>query len=322
MQTVMRVLVIAFGLGLSALPSLAQVWPAKPIKLMVPWAPGGSVDVLARTLQPHLQDGLKQPVVVENRAGAGGNIGSDVVAKAPGDGYSLLFSVNSTHVMNPALLASMSFKPIDDFATISVLTRVINVLVVHPSVPAGDVRELIAVAKARPNALAYGSAGIGSPPHLAMEQFRRAAGIEVLHVPYKGGAPANADLVAGQVQLMITAYANVQAYVNAGRLKLLAVTEPRRLPELPNVPTIAETIAGYDFSSYYGLLAPRDTPEPVRARLNSEVRRVMGLPEVQARLTSLGLVPAVTTPEEYEKLLRADLVKWTRLIRDMGVRAE
>jgi len=196
------------------------------------------------------------------------------------------------------------------------------VLVVHPSVPAGDVRELIAVAKARPNALAYGSAGIGSPPHLAMEQFRRAAGIEVLHVPYKGGAPANADLVAGQVQLMITAYANVQAYVNAGRLKLLAVTEPRRLPELPNVPTIAETIAGYDFSSYYGLLAPRDTPEPVRARLNSEVRRVMGLPEVQARLTSLGLVPAVTTPEEYEKLLRADLVKWTRLIRDMGVRAE
>ena len=317
-----RILLPAFFLVLPAAAAFADDWPAKPVKLMVPWASGGSVDVLARILQPHLQEGLKQPMVVDNKAGAGGNIGTDIIAKSPPDGYSLLFSVNSTHVMNPALMPAMPFKPVDDFAPISVLTRVINVLVVNSSLPANDVRELVILAKSQPKALAYGSAGIGSPPHLAMEQFRRAAGIDVLHVPYKGGAPATADLAAGRVQVMITAYANVQQYIAAGRLRLLAVTEPKRLAELPNVPTIAETVAGYDFSSYYGLLAPKDTPESVRTRLNAEARRIMALPDVKNKLASLGLVPATTTPDEYDKLLRADLVKWTRLIKEMGVRAE
>lgn len=311
------------ALAAGAIPAVwSQDWPSSPIKVVVPWPAGGSVDVLARVLSQPMSEGLKQQIVVENRAGAAGNIGSDAVAKAAPDGYTLLLGSNSTHVMNPALFQRMPFKGVDDFTPIAALVRATTVLVAHPTVPAATVGELIVHARAKPGVLTYASAGVGSQPHLSAELFRKAAGVDIVHVPYKGSAQATVDVVGGQVHLMFTAYANVQEYVKAGKLKLLAVVEAERSPLVPQTPTIAETLPGFDVSAYYCLLGPAGMPRAIQSRLQAEALRVLSLPDVSARLQGLGLVAAPRPGADLERQLRTDLMKWSAIIKETGARAD
>jgi len=305
-----------------AVPASAQPYPARPIRLVVPWAPGGSTDVLARIIAQKFNEAWGQPVLVENRPGASGNLGSDLVAKAAPDGYTLLVGSMSTHAMNGALYAKMPFRPVEDFAPVAILAYVTNVLVAHPSVKAGSVAELIALARANPGRLNYASAGSGSTNHLSAALFEKMAGITMTHVPYKGGAPAVVDLVSGQVDVFFTGSTNVLGHVKSGKLKLLGVTEATRARVLPDLPTVGETLPGYEMAVWYGMFAPAGTPADVVTKLNAEVNRIMHLPEVTARLAPLGAEVATQGVAEFGRILRADEQKWSRIIREVGARAE
>ena len=314
--------VVTFLLAISAAGVLAQAYPAKPIRFVVPWAPGGSTDVLARIIAQKLNESWGQPMLVENRPGASGNLGSDVVAKAAPDGYTILVGSMSTHAMNGALYAKMPFKPVDDFAPVAILAYVTNVLVAHPSVKANTVAELIAFARANPAKLNYASAGSGSTNHLSAALFEKMAGISMTHVPYKGGAPAVVDLVGGQVDVFFTGSTNVLGHVKSGKLKLLGVTETNRAKVLPDLPTVGETLPGYEMAVWYGMFAPAGTPADLVAKLNTEVNRIMQLPDVTARLAPLGAEVVTHGVAEFGRILRADEQKWTRIIREVGARAE
>ncbi len=310
-------------LALAAAGAAAQAaYPNKTVKLIVPWAPGGSTDVLARILAHDMNKAWGQPVLVENKPGASGNIGSDLVAKAAPDGYTLLVGSMSTHAMNGALFSKMPFRPVDDFAPIALLAYVTNVLVVHPSVSANSVKELIALAKASPGKLSYASAGVGSTNHLSAELFLRMAGIDMLHVPYKGGAPAVTDLVGGQVAVFFTGSTNVLEYVKSGKLKLLAVTEAQRAKIFPDLPTVGETLPGYEMGVWYGMFAPAGTAPEIVSKVNAEANRIMGLPEVRAKLAALGVETVSKSPAEFSRILRADEKKWGKIIREVGARAD
>jgi len=300
----------------------ADAYPTKPVTLIVPWAAGGSTDILARVLSEHLTKALGQPVIVDNRPGASGNIGSATVARAQPDGYTLLIGSMSTHAMNPALMPNMPFKGVDDFTPLGLLAYVTNTMVVHPSVPARNVKELIAYAKANPGKLAYASAGSGSTNHLSAVLFEKMAGVEMLHVPYKGGAPAVVDLVAGQTQLLFSAGTQTLPHVKAGKLRLLAVTEARRSPLLPDVPTVGETVPGYELSVWYGAFGPKNMPADLVARLNREINKVMTLPEVKAKMDAIGVETTTSTPQAFAKILRRDADRYGKLIRDLGIKAE
>jgi tripartite-type tricarboxylate transporter receptor subunit TctC len=302
--------------------ALAQPYPAKPIRIVVPWAPGGSTDVLARLLAAKMSENWGQAAVVENKPGASGNIGSDLVAKSAPDGYTLLVGSVSTHAMNPFLMPTMPFRGVDDFATIAVAAYVTNVLVAHPSVPAKNVQELIALAKSRPGAIAYASAGNGSTNHLAAELFRRMTGTDMLHVPYKGGGPATAALLGGQVGIFFTGLGNVWDHVKSGKLNLIAVTENRRSKLLPAVPMVGEALPGYEMAVWYGVWAPAATPVDIVSKLNGEVNRVMSLPDIQQRLAAMGAEHVALSPAEAAKLLRADYERWGRIIRESGIKAD
>src|SRR5687767_13322511 len=275
---------------LALLPALAfgQAFPSKPIRIMVPWAPGGSTDVLARLIGIKMAESWGQAAVVENKPGASGNIGSELVAKSPPDGHTILVGSVSTHAMNPFLVSSMAFKGVDDFATVAMAAYVTNVLVTHPSVPAKSVRELIALLKAQPGKIAYASAGNGSPNHVAAELFRRLAGVDMLHVPYKGGGPATAGIIGGQVGVLFTGLGNVWDHVKAGKLNLLAVTENRRSELLPGIPSVGESLPGYEVAVWYGVWVPAATPADIVNRLNGEVNRILKLPDVKQRLDLMG----------------------------------
>ena len=300
----------------------AQGYPARPIRMLVPWAPGGSTDVLARIVAQKLNESWGQPVLVENRPGASGNVGSDAVAKAPADGYTLLVGSMSTHAMNGALYAKMPFRPVDDFAPVAILAYVTNVLVAHPSVKAGNVAELVAFARANPGKLNYASAGTGSTNHLSAALFEKLAGISMTHVPYKGGAPAVVDLVGGQVDVFFTGSTNVLGHVRAGRLKLLGVTEAARSKVLPDLPTVGETLPGYEMAVWYGMFAPAGTPPDLVAKLNAEVNRIMQLADVIARLAPLGAEVTTQGVAEFARILKADEQKWSRIIREVGAKAD
>ena len=299
--------------------AVAAGYPDHPVTLVVPFAPGGSTDILARAVANHLRQSFGQPIVVENRSGASGNTGTATVARAAPDGYTFLINTMSVHTMNHALFATMPFDGVKDFSPIALLAYVTNTMVVHPSVPAQTVPEFIAYAKANPGKIAYASAGIGSTNHLCGALFEKMADVKMVHVPYRGGAPAVADTVAGQTQLFFTAGTQSLPHVKAGTLRLLAVTEGKRSPFLPDVPTVAETLPGYEMAVWYGAFGPAGMRKDVVARLNGEINRILFLPDVKSRMDELAVEIARATPEELGDMTRRDADKWGRVIRELGI---
>jgi len=312
----------AFGLALAA-PALSQAaWPEKPITLIVPWAAGGSTDILARVLSEGLTQSLGQSVIVENRSGASGNIGTTFVARAKPDGYTLLVGSMSTHTMNQALYSNMPFDGVKDFTPIAELALVTNTMVVHPSVPATNLKEFIAYVKERPDTVAYASAGQGSTNHLSAALFEKAAGVKMMHIPYRGGAPAVLDTVAGRTQVLFSAGTQTLPHVQTGKLKLLAVTEEKRSPLLPDVPTVAETLPGYELSVWYGAFGPAGMPPELTARLNREINLILKRPDVIKKMGDMGVLLTETTPEQFGQILTRDADKYGKLIKELGITAE
>ena len=297
-------------------------WPERTVTLIVPWAPGGSTDILARMLSDYLTRSLGQTFIVENKAGASGNIGSNLVAKAKPDGYTLLVGSMSTHAMNQALFSSMPFEPVDDFTPISLVAFVTNTLVINPKIPVNNVAELIAYAKANPKKLNFASAGAGSTNHISAVLFEVAAGIQMTHIPYKGGAPAVLDTVAGQTEVLFGAGTQTLPHVKSGKLKLLAVTESARSPQLPDTPTVAETLPGYELVVWYGAFGPKDLPKEITERLSTEINRIVALPEVRSKMSAIGVEVVSSTPASFAKTLQQDAAKFTKLIRELKITAE
>ena len=297
-------------------------WPERTVTLIVPWAPGGSTDILARMLSDYLTRSLGQTFIVENKAGASGNIGSNLVAKAKPDGYTLLVGSMSTHAMNQALFSSMPFEPVDDFTPISLVAFVTNTLVINPKIAVNNVAELIAYAKANPKKLNFASAGAGSTNHISAVLFELAAGIQMTHIPYKGGAPAVLDTVAGQTEVLFGAGTQTLPHVKSGKLKLLAVTESTRSPQLPDTPTVAETLPGYELVVWYGAFGPKDLPKEITERLSTEINRIVALPEVRTKMSAIGVEVVSSTPAGFAKTLQQDAAKFTKLIRDLKITAE
>jgi tripartite-type tricarboxylate transporter receptor subunit TctC len=307
--------------ALLATPAFAQTAFTRPIRLVIPWAPGGTTDILGRIVAEPLGQALGQPVVVENRTGASGNIGSDVVAKATPDGHTILFGSMSTHAMNHALMRSMPFDGVADFTPLAMLGFAINTMVVHPSVPAQTLAEFITYARANPDRIAYASAGPGSTNHLCAALLENMAGIRMVHVPYRGGQPAVTDTVAGQTQLFFSAATQTMPHVDGGRLRLLAVTEAQRWSRQPNFPTVGEAVPGYEMAVWYGAFGPKGMDPALQQRLNVELNRVMMLPAVKDRLTGMGVEVAPEGTDAFAQRLRADAEKWGALIRRLGIEA-
>jgi tripartite-type tricarboxylate transporter receptor subunit TctC len=324
MRTDRRALLLALAALPLARPALAQgAWPARPVRVVVPFAPGGATDILGRLTATELGNALGQPFVVENRAGAGGNIGSDLVAKSPPDGYTLLFGAAGNIGINPTLFSNMPYDPARDLVPVSLIAQVTNVLVVHPSVNARSVQELLALARATPGGLVYASSGNGSTIHLSAELFAAMTGLAMTHVPYRGSGPAMADLLGGRVALMFDNLPSALPHVREGRLRALAVTAARRSPVLPDLPTIAEAgVPGYEATSWFGLFAPAGTPREIVDRMAREMARFARRPEVAERIHALGAEPITNTPEEFAVMVRAEIEKWGAVVRASGARAD
>ena len=305
-----------------ALPVLAQSYPSKPIRLVLPYPPGGGTDVIARPLAQKLTEQLGQQVIVDNRGGAGGNIGMEFVAKSPADGYTLLFALTAQYAVNPSLYPKLSYDPIRDYAPISLLANAPYLLVVHPALPAKSVAELVALVKARPGQLSYSSSGNGSGAHLAGEMLRSLARVEIVHVPYKGAGPAMPDLIAGQVQLSFITYTAAGPHIKTGRLRALGVTTAKRSPTLPDLPAIGETVAGYDSAVWYGFAAPAGTPLEIVSKLNAEVLRVLAAPDFRSRITLEAVSPIGSTPEEFGSFMKSEIVRWAKVVKDSGAKVD
>jgi tripartite-type tricarboxylate transporter receptor subunit TctC len=300
----------------------AQSYPNRPIRMVVPFAPGGLNDVLARIISPKLSESLGQPIIVENRGGAGSNLGTEYVARAAPDGYTLLLS-SSALAINPNLYAKLNYDVARDFAPIIQISTTQMVVLVAPSVPVGSVRELLTLAKSSPGKLNYGSSGIGSPSHLATELFIRTFGLQAAHVPYKGAGPALVALSAGEVQMMVDVLPTALPLAKGGKAKILAVVAHKRASSLPEVPTLAEAgVAGYESGSWNGILAPAATPRPIISRLGAELQKIMGSAEMRQRFRDLSVEPEATTPEEFGQFIRAETARWEKLIKPAGIRAE
>jgi len=320
-MTKIRAAVSACALALLALAAQADDYPVRPVRVVVPFAPGGPNDLIVRLVAQKLADSLGQPFLVENRAGAGGNIGTDYVAKSAPDGYTLLSVGPGSLIINP-LMGKVPYDTERDFAPITLMARAPNALVAHPSLPAHSVKELIALARSRPGEINYGSGGSGSTPHLAAALFAAMAGVTLTHVPYKGTAPATADLIGGQVQIAFLGIPAVLPHARSGKLRVLAVTGRQRSPELPGIPTVDESgVPGYEVSPWYGLLAPAGTPRAVVTRLSSETVRVVRSAEIREKLAAQGAEAAGSSPEEYAAVIRADAATWARVITQAGLRA-
>lgn len=297
-----------------------QNYPARPIRIVVPQSPGGTTDLTARFIAPQLADRLGQSVVVDNRPGAGSIVGTDLVAKATPDGHTLLV-VASSFSINPSIYEKLPFDPVRDFAPVTMLSSYPNILVVHPSVPASSVKELIALAKAKPGTLNYASGGTGTGTHLSAELFKTTAGISAVHVPYKGGGPANNAVVAGEVQYMFATIASVLPIVKAGRLRALAVTSARRSPAAPDLPSMAEAgLAGYDERTWNGLLAPARTPPAIVNKLSAEVAALLKSPETRERLAAQGAEPGGNRPAQFAAIIKSEIAKWAKVVREAGIK--
>ena len=301
---------------------MAADFPTRPVRFVVASSPGGALDVLARLVGPKLTEKWGQPVVVDNRAGAGGVIGTEIVANASPDGYNVLV-IAQGFTANPFLYQKLPYRTPEDFAPITILAYGPNVLVVHPSVKAGSVKELVALAKQQPGKLNYATSGVGAASHLAIEMFKRMAGVEMVHIPYKGAGAATAAVVAGQVQLLFTSTGAAMPHIKSGRLRALGVTTAKRTPALPDVPTVAETgLAGFQVDGWYALVAPARTPKNVIERIYRDTSAVLKQPDIVARIEAVGLEPAGISPQEFGNYIRAELRKWGTLIREAGIKAE
>jgi len=319
-----RLIVFALVLAMAPLLACAQTYPSKPIRLVVPYPSGGPLDITARSIGQKLTETWHQPVVVDNRPGAGGNIGADFVAKSPADGYTLLMGAVATHAINPVLYGKVPYDPIKDFAPVALVAQVPNILVVNPSLPVKSVKELIEFARAKPGALNFGSGSTGSTGHLAGELFKTMAHVEMVHIPYKGAAAAMADLLAGQVQLMFDNLASALPNVKAGKLRALAVTTLRRSPALPDLPTIAEAgLPGFDLSTWFGIMLPAGTAPDIVARLNAEIVRALNAKDMRERLENMGTEPPPeNTPEKFSAFIRSEAAKYAKVVKDSGAKVE
>ncbi|MBI2296923.1 MAG: tripartite tricarboxylate transporter substrate binding protein [Betaproteobacteria bacterium] len=304
-------------------PAGAQPFPSKPIRLVLPYPPGGGTDTIARPLAQRLSEHLGQQVVVDNRGGAGGAIGMELVARSAPDGYTIVLAITAQLAVNVSLFRKLPYDPVRDYAPITLLGSGTYVLVVHPSLPVKSVKELIALARARPGELAYSSSGNGSGGHLAAELLKNMAGIKMLHVPYKGGGPALMDLLAGQVQVLFSTQLASWPHVQSGRIRALAVSTAKRPASLPDLPTIAEAgVPGYDSGVWYGILAPAGTPREIIGRLNGEIVRVLNLPDYRKFLVNNAIEPVGSPPEQLGQYIQSEIVKWAKVIKDAGVRVD
>jgi tripartite-type tricarboxylate transporter receptor subunit TctC len=307
--------------GVAPAVAHAQAFPSKPMRMVVPFAPGGGTDILARVIAQKLGESMGQTVVVDNRPGAGGNLGAELVARATPDGHTQLM-VSASYSVNAALY-KLAFDPVKDLAPVIQVATVPFVLLAHPSVPAAGMQELLALARAKPGTLNYASSGNGSAPHLAGELLAMMTGSKLVHVPYKGGAPAITDLIGGQVQLLFSTVVQGLPHVRSGRLKPLGVGSPKRSGTLPDVPTIAESgVPGFDVTNWFGVLVPGATPRPVVDRLQREIAQHLGAPELRTRLAAEGADAAGGTPDAFATLIRADIAKYTRIVQSAGIRIQ
>jgi tripartite-type tricarboxylate transporter receptor subunit TctC len=316
-----RILVVLLAV-LAAGASRSDEYPSRPIRLIVPYTPGGPADIVARLLGQRLGEAIGTTVIVDNRGGANGIIGTELAARAAPDGYTLLFGTIQTHGVNPSLFAKLSYDPVKDFAPVAPATTFPFLLAVTPTLPASSVANFIALAKAKPGTLNYSSAGTGTGTHLAGELLKSMAQIDITHVPYKGGGDALTDVIAGRIEMTFVGVPAALPFIKAGSLKALAISGTRRLTELPDVPTVAETLPGFDVSSWNGFFAPVGTPVPIIKRLNEQIGRIVLLPEIKDRLMTLGAEPMTATPEQFGTFVREEIAKWRNVVKTANIKTE
>jgi tripartite-type tricarboxylate transporter receptor subunit TctC len=302
--------------------AFAQDYPTKPIRLYVGYPPGGPTDLTARLAAQHLSEALGQQVVVENRPGAGGTVSMTALTQAPPDGYTLALASNGELAISPNLRPNLGYDALKSVAFISRMGASQLVLVVHPSLPAKSVKELIALAKSRPGAVNFASAGVGSTAHLSSELLKHMAAIDIIHIPYKGAGPAMTDLMGGQVQMLITGFSGAAPHVKSGRLRALGATGSKRMVAMPDLPTIGETVPGYEVTSWYGIVAPSATPRPLIDRLHRVLAAMPRQPEIAARLVALGIEPEGTSPEQFAEQTKSEIAKWARVVKQAGVKLD
>ncbi|HYG53915.1 MAG TPA: tripartite tricarboxylate transporter substrate binding protein [Burkholderiales bacterium] len=316
-------MLLAASLAVAAACAQAQAWPVKPVRIVNPFAPGGATDIIARHMAQKLTEAWSQPVVVENRAGASGALGVEHVAKSPPDGYTLLIATQTTHAANPALYAKLPYDAAKDFAPLTLAGSTPLALLVHPSMPANDVKGFIAYAKANPGKLAYASGGNGTSQHLTMELLKTMTGTFMVHIPYKGAGPAMTDFLGGQVNVMFDNLPTAMPHVKSGKLRALAVSTAKRSALAPELPTMAESgLAGFDLATWFAFFAPAATPREITQKIGADMRRALAAPDTQERLKGIGVDIIGSTPEELGQFVRAELAKWAKIVKDSGAKLD
>ena len=312
---------LMFAMGINS--AFGQAYPGKPIHLIVAFPPGGTTDVVARLIGQKLSESWGQPVVVDNRPGASGIIGTEIAAKAQPDGYTLLMGYITTHSINPSLYGNLPYDPVKDFAPVSWIAAAPLLVMVHPSVPVKSVKELIALAKSKPGQLSYASGGNGSPPHLAGELFKTMAGVDIAHVPYKGSAPAMVDVLGGHVPVYFDGIVTTLSQVKAGKLRALGVTSAKRSPSAPEIPTVAESgLPGFEVISWWGMVVQSAVPKEIVSKLSAEIVKIVQMPDVKERLAAQGAIPIGSTPEQFASHIKAETAKWGKVIKECNVKVD
>jgi tripartite-type tricarboxylate transporter receptor subunit TctC len=323
MKKIASVMLAGVTLAIVSVSAFAQAWPTRPIRLIVPFAPGGGVSITARVIAPKLSEALGQTVIVENRGGAGGLIGVDLGAKAPPDGYTIVIGTIGNIAIAPHLQSKMPYDPQKDLVPISQLANALNVMVIHPSVKATTVKEFIALAKKEGSKMSFGSSGSGATDHLAGEVFNTLAGLQMTHIPYKGGGPAMIDLVGGQVQVVFATVSTAIGSIQGGRIRALGMTGNQRFERLPELPTIAEAgLVGFEVNNWYGLYAPTGTPKDIITRLNAEVVKTLAMPDVKSQLLDAGIIATSSSPEAFAAYTREETMRWGKVVKDAKIKSD